>query len=140
MISNYTESYPYAYASGLIIADDCTHCQYCKLERFSDITLGDYVGETTDYSKSTIFANTEKGIEFLYSCTQQLEIKEESLQKVIEKSWHLTTPNNYNPNRERFFVEITKPWAYLEKYYFHLPSKTQLYIQAIKNKIKKLYI
>lgn len=140
MIPNYTESYPYAYASGLIIADDCTHCQYCKLERYSDITLGDYVGGTTDYSKSTIFANTEKGIDFLSLCTQQLEIKEESLQNIIDKSWHLTTPNNYNPNRERFFAELAKPWTYLDKKYFHLPSKTRLYIQALKNKIKKLYI
>ena len=138
MIQNYKESYPYAYASGMIIADNCTHCQYCKLERYSDITLGDYVSGPTDYSKSTIFANTQKGLGFLSLCSDNLVIKEEPLlEKVIDKSWHLTTPNQPNIKRERVFAELDKSWDYLENKYFHLPSKIELYTQALKNKIKK---
>ena len=137
MIPNYTKSYPYAYASGLIVADDCINCRYCSVERFSDITLGDYVSGTTDYSKSTIFANTQKGLDFLQKCGDNLVIKEENLQNVIDKAWHLTKPNIPNKKREKVFSEIDKPWEYLEKRYFHLPSRIELYTQAIKNKIKR---
>lgn len=136
MIQNYKESYPYAYASGLIIADDCTNCRYCTLERYSDVTLGDYVSGTIDYSKSTIFANTQKGIDFLRSCGENLIIQEENLQDVIKRSWHLTAPNNPNPKRALVFSELDKPYGYLEKKYFHLPSKLERYTQALKKKIK----
>lgn len=137
MIPNYTESYPYAYASGLIIADDCTHCKYCSLERYSDITLGDYVGDNTDYSKSTIFVNTEKGEEILQQCNNLMLI-EADMNSIISKSWHLTTPNSYNPNRAKVFSLLDKPWDYLEKKFFHKPSRFQLYKEAIVKKIYKL--
>lgn len=137
LIPNYTKSYPYAYASGLIIADDCISCDYSCLERYSDITLGDYVGESTDYSKSTIFANTSKGIDFLQSLGGAVIQQEVNLQEVISKSWHLTKPNMPNINREKVFSEINKPWEYLEKKYFHLPSRKDQFVQAIKNRINK---
>lgn len=136
LIPNYTKSYPYAYASGLIIADDCTSCNYCTLERHSDITLGDYVSGTTDFSKSTIFVNTQKGEDFLKKCKNIVMI-EENLDLVINKSWHLTTPNTYNPNRKKVFSNLHKSWDYLEKKYFHKPNKFQLYKCAFINKIKK---
>ena len=137
MIPNYKTSYPYAYASGLIVADDCIDCQYCALERFSDITLGDYVKGDKDYSLSTIFTNTEKGFDFLQSCDDYLLFKEEELIDIIDKSWHLTKPNEYNPVREKVFIKINKSWNYLEKRFFRL-SLLDLYIQALKNKVKKL--
>lgn len=137
MVPNYTKSYPYAYASGLIIADDCTNCKYCKLERFSDITLGDYVSGPTDYTKSTIFTNTQKGFDFFHQCTD-LMIIEEDLQDIIAKSWHLTMPNTHNPKRVKVFEQLDKPWEYLEQMYFHAPRKFELYKQTIVNKIKRI--
>lgn len=134
MIPNYTKSYPYAYASGLIIADDCTSCRYCSLDRQSDITLGDYVAGQIDYSKSTIFVNTIKGTDFLRKCTN-LVIIDEDLGNVISRTWHLTTPNTYNPNREKVFKKLDYPWSYLEDKFFHKPNKFQLYKQAILKKI-----
>lgn len=136
MIPNYKKSYPYAYASGLIIANDCTNCKYCSLERYSDITLGDYVSGSTDYSKSTIFTNTQKGVDFLNSC-KNIIISEEELEAVVERSWHLTTPNTYNPKRNNVFVDLCKSWEYLEKKYFHQPSIWELYRDALINKIKR---
>ena len=137
MIPNYKKSYPYAFATGLIIAEDCTDCNYCTLNRFGDITLGDYVSGVTDYSKSTIFANTQKGMDFINRC-QSIILKEENLQDVTAKSWHLTTANTFNPQREEVFTNIDKSWEYLEKKYFHLPSWSQRYKQALLNKFKKV--
>lgn len=137
LIPNYTKSYPYAYASGMIIADDCTYCDYSRLERYSDITLGDYVSGPTDYSKSTIFVNTSKGMEFLHTLVDETVIQEENLQEVISKSWHLTKPNNPNSMREKLFSNIDKPWDYLERKYFHMPSNIELIMQKIVNKVRK---
>lgn len=138
MIPNYSRSYPYAYASGLIIDDDCTNCRYCSLERFSDITLGDYVSGATDYSKSTIFANSQKGIDFLETGEGDLVIETEKLHEVINNSWHLTKPNTPNPQRQKVFGDISKPWDYLEKRYFHLPKRSEIIIDAIKNRFIKI--
>lgn len=138
MVPNYSESYPYAYADGSIIADDCTDCKYCSLERFSDITLGDYVSGPADYSKSTIFVNTEKGMDFLNECKSLVAVKE-NLHNVIAKSWHLTTPNTYNPKREKVFAQLDREWEYLDKKYFHQPNKMEQYRQLIYNKIKKIF-
>ena len=113
------------------------NCKYCSLERYSDITLGDYVGDTTDYSKSTIFVNTEKGEENLQQCNNLMLI-EADMNSIISKSWHLTTPNSYNPNRTKVFSLLDKPWDYLEKKFFHKPSRFQLYKEAIVKKIYKL--
>ena len=132
MIPNYSRSYPYAYASGLIIDDDCTNCRYCSLERFSDITLGDYVSGATDYSKSTIFANSQKGIDFLETGEGDLVIEVENLRDVINKSWHLTRPNTPNLKRQKVFFEISKPWDYLEKKYFHSPKGLKSSLMQLK--------
>lgn len=137
MIPNYKESYPYAYASGLIIADDCVDCQYCSLERFSDITLGDYVEGNTDYSKSTIFTNTQKGLEILHACKENLIYEEENIQDIINKSWHLTKPNVFNSKREQVFKHLDKSWRYLENKFFKY-SVLETYVRALKNKIKNL--
>lgn len=138
MIPNYSRSYPYAYASGLIIADDCTSCRYCSLRRNSDITLGDYVNGPTDYSKSTIFANTSKGIEILKNC-KGITIIEENLDNTIQKSWHLTTPNTPSSQRDRVFKDLSQAsWEYLENTYFKPLNRFQLYRLGLINHIKKI--
>lgn len=137
MIPNYTRSYPYAFASGQIIAEDCTKCRYSTLERYSDITLGDYVSGVTDYSKSTIFVNTENGNKILRSCTN-VTLQEENLDEVIKKSWHLTMPNTNDPLRDKVFSDLNLPWEQLEKKYFHPLSRFQVYKNALYNKLKNI--
>ena len=136
MIPNYKESYPFAYASGLIIADDCTSCSYCKLERYGDITLGDYVSGPTDYAKSTIFANTRKGSDILYQC-RDITLQEEDLEDVVGKSWHLTAANTFNPDRQKVFDRLDLPWDLLEKRYFHRAGRLRLYKKALINKLRR---
>ena len=134
IIPNYARSYPFAYASGLIIADDCTDCKYCSINRYSDITLGDFVSGPTDFSKSTIFVNTNRGDRILRECAG-ITLQYEDLEDVISKSWHLTTPNTKNPQRRKVFDNIHLTWEELENKFFRPPSKIKLYKNALINKI-----
>lgn len=131
IIKNYTEGYPYAFASALIIGDDCTNCIYATATRGSDITLADKCdGTGLDFDKSTILVNTIKGVEIF----KRLNINrsEVDLEAVLKNAWHLTKPNNLNPHRENFFQEyqIADYNIICEKYL--VPKPLSLWNRIIK--------
>jgi len=106
LIKNYSEGYPYAFATALIVADDCLNCKYATVERVSDITLADKCdGTGLDFDKSTILANSKRGVQLLESLV--IELKQVSIASILENAWHLTSPNEPNLNRDKFFKSYT---------------------------------
>lgn len=138
LIPNYTKDFPYAYAAGITIGDDCVNCKYTSTQRCSDITLGDYVGNIPNYNKSTIFINTDKGKILFEQSKDRLQIEEQDLNEVKQKSWHLTKPNQYNSRRDAFFRDYNLPYELLAKKYFTPPSLWQNRLHNLKQKFLHL--
>lgn len=137
-IPNYKFGFPYAFASGLTLADDCLHCCYASEKRCSDLTLGDYIGDKVDYGCSTICVNTQKGEDLLHRSSVSLE--KADLEEVKRRSWHLSRPVTANPDRKRFFKDYaTKSYDYLESKWFSPPSIWKLRIRRIISILKRVF-
>lgn len=141
LIPNYQYGFPYAFATALTVGGDCTDCRYASLARCSDLTLADYVGEGTDYGKSTIFVNSDRGEELLGACGPGLVLTPADMEYVQRHAWHLTRPNEPNPRRNRFFRDYaTLSYDRLAERYFTPPSRWRNRVSALKKKIQSLFI
>ena len=83
------------------LRESCYNCQYCNLERVADFTIGDFWGvEKTfpdmDDNKgvSLVFVNSEKGRCIFNDIMKEneLEIRETSLEKCMQRNLHHPTP------------------------------------------------
>ncbi len=83
------------------LRESCYNCQYCKLERVADFTIGDFWGvEKTfpdmDDNKgvSLVFVNSEKGSQMFEEIAGEndVEIRETALAKCMQRNLHRPTP------------------------------------------------
>lgn len=104
------DMYYRAFTSGLMTRPHCPSCNYAKLPRLGDITLGDFWGvakydpKLTDGKGTSIVAvNSEKGKELLESIKEKLLLLEKiDINHILTHGQPFAKPCNNNPRRYRF--------------------------------------
>lgn len=99
-----------AFTSGLMTRPHCPSCNYAKLPRLGDITLGDFWGvakydpKLTDGKGTSIVAvNSDKGKELLNSIKEKLLLLEKiDINHILTHGQPFAKPCNNNPRRYRF--------------------------------------
>lgn len=90
--------YYYGFVNQLIFREACYDCKYNCLERCSDITIGDYLGDSDVMGKNVVFANTKAGERIIEKLRNKAVIEEMNSED-IEKN-------------KRRFVKKQKPVQY----------------------------
>lgn len=105
------DRYSMAFLNAVCYTENCYRCQFAKLERISDITLGDSWG--SDLSKeeqkkgvSLILCQTKKGIELVESAGMKL--LDVDLQNAVEHNHQLKAPSQMPASRNVFFEKLKR--------------------------------
>lgn len=98
--------YSVAFLQGLIYTENCYSCKFARIERVSDITIGDSWGsELPENEKkkgiSLALCQTEKGKKLIENCGIHLEKVE--LEKAIRANHQLQAPSEKVKERQHFF-------------------------------------
>ena len=124
------------YLKGLISRENCYQCPYASLERYGDITVGDFWGlkKTSDIPDypfiSVLFANTPKGQEFLAECKDDVKVVEQSVESAIAKNGQLSHPCVRHNDRDAFLS------SYPQIGFVRSIKKTSLYKTYLKTSFK----
>lgn len=131
------DQYSIAFLNRACYTENCYACQYAKLERVSDITLGDSWGselDVTEKSKgiSLILCQSVKGIDLLKKCN--IKLLDVNIDNAVENNHQLHSPAAMPKNRDIFLEKLHdgKKFNNLVWRYFT--------INCIKQKIKKYLI
>lgn len=105
-VSSVRDNYTTAFLNSTSYTENCYKCQYARLERISDLTLGDSWGsgqETCEQHKgiSLALAQTEKGWELLKRAN--LHMLDLDLENAVENNHQLCQPSVMPAQREMFF-------------------------------------
>lgn len=135
---------PYAdwFYMGWTLRESCYHCPYTRIDRNSDITIGDFWGIQNVmpdfYDKmgvSLVITHSNKGLEIFNEVKKAIDYRESNREDCLQP--RLTTPQVRPKDRDSFWRDINqKGLEYCEKRYFEyysVPLKVK-----IKNSIKKL--
>jgi len=130
------DRYSIAFLNALIYTENCYSCRYAKIERVSDITLGDSWGsELSDEEKkkgiSFILCQTEKGRDLLEKSDLQMQVTD--LQKEVLKNKQLSYPSKKHLNRNLFFEHL-KMEAFNQAVFQCIPK------QCIRQNIKEILV
>lgn len=135
-------SYMYGFQNRLFYRPSCYECNFCKINRTSDITIADCWGFETisnkyDFHKgiSCIIINSSKGEKIF---NKMNGIKDElPLEFVVNNNSCYTKPTTYNKNRTKFFNNLNV--NNFEQKAFKLSHETIIkrIIKKIKYQIKK---
>lgn len=131
--------------SHLMFPKSCYNCHFKTVDRFSDITLGDYwhIDELDrDFNDnngvSLVMINTEKGESLFNKCKKQLTTKEFPLEKSLQPALKYNYPEP--EKRSKFFRDLEK--LNFDKIIKKYCERTALHIRIaellfkIKNKVK----
>lgn len=105
------DCYSIAFLNMLTYTENCYHCNYAKIERVGDITLGDSWGselpkEEQKQGVSLILCQTEKGRQLIQGAeTCQFDV---NLEKSIAVNHQLEHPSVKPDTYDKFFSEIQK--------------------------------
>lgn len=131
------DRYSMAFLNSVCYTENCYRCQFAKLERISDITLGDSWG--SDLSKeeqkngiSLILCQTEKGIKLVESA--EMKLLDVDLQNAVEHNHQLKAPSQMPTSRNVFF-ERMKSGERMDSVVSQLYPK-----QSAKQFVKKILI
>lgn len=128
--------YMAAFMKLMTFTDNCYECPYARLERCSDLTLGDSWGSElprAEYLRgiSLVLCQTAKGAELLRRSDVHLE--DVDLEKAIAGNTNLARPSPVPPQRERFFRILVRTGSFgaamrrtLPKLYFKTMLKAWL--------------
>lgn len=105
------DSYLMTFLKSTSYTENCYECQYAKMQRVSDLTLGDSWGsELPEYEQkrgiSLILIQTEKGKELLDK--SEVELHEVDLNQAVKANDQLRHPSMRPEQRKKFFKEIEK--------------------------------
>lgn len=109
-----TESCYYkGFMNALFYRESCYKCKYAQPRRISDITIGDFWGlseESKLYKDrkkgvSLLLPITEKGINFIEECKNDMELEERDIAEAIEGNSQLRHPS-IKPKKYNKFVKI----------------------------------
>lgn len=109
------DSYVYSFLKSYNYTENCYSCSYAKVERVSDITLGDSWGtEESELERkkgiSLVLCQSEKGKELLEMA--DIMLKSVNIEKAIKNNKQLCSPSIKPKNRIVFFSEIRKGSSY----------------------------
>jgi len=129
------DCYMTAFLRSLSYTENCYECKYAKLERVSDITLGDSWGSSLpsrekDKGVSLVLCQTEKGKKLLEQ--SGLHLLDVCLQQAVENNHQLKHPSVKPKQRRRFFILIQKRRSFRRSVFHCYPEK------CLKDSIKKL--
>ena len=118
----------YCYAFSVLGKEACYNCAFKGNSRQGDIMVGDFWGATkTDsfwnkYGVSSVFAETEKGNEFICA-TPRIKIYPTTFEKAVQKNPMVIKSKARNSDKEKFSTLLNeKGLAYAAK---HTPSLKQ---------------
>lgn len=140
------DSFLYAFSKGLNIRSSCWPCEFAKLPRTADITIGDYGGlgvlhkSNIDTKKgvSLVMINSIKGNYFWKECNNQLTIEKRDLHEGMYFSFPIWRGYNGNLKREEFFDAFTTmDYKMLRTKYLDL-SKKNAFLMNIKKAVRFL--
>ena len=106
------DRYTVGFLNGLFYTDNCYHCKYARLERVSDITIGDSWGsdlEGTEEGKlgiSLALCQTKRGEELLKN--SNVYLLKVDLEKAVWANHQLYEASRIPQQRELFFAMIEK--------------------------------
>ena len=100
------DRYSMAFLNAICYTENCYRCQFAKLERISDITLGDSWGSNLSKEEqgngiSLILCQTEKGIKLVESA--EIKLLDVDLQNAVEHNHQLKAPSQMPTSRNEFF-------------------------------------
>ena len=106
-----TDNYLMTFLNSTTYTENCYQCQYAKIERPGDITLGDSWGSELEKSIqdkgiSLVLCQNEKGKELINQA--DLTLVDVDLKKAIESNHQLYRPSQKPKQREVFFKELKK--------------------------------
>lgn len=130
------DRYTIAFLNALILTKNCYSCDYAKLNRVADLTLGDSYGSelTEEMAKgvSLILCQTEKGIKMVEGAKLHLETVD--IKTAIENNGRLNHPSIIPKNREKFFKSIAEGKNINKAIFRNLPNR------CFRQEVKKLFI
>lgn len=113
----YEDVYFNSFLDAASLRESCYTCNFSKLERVSDITIGDFIGlgkmpssipfEGNTHNTSLILCNTKKGQSFINELTD-LNIFERPIQEAFEGGASLQKPYRKSKWREKFIQYYKK--------------------------------
>lgn len=135
------EPFYMAYAKGLISKEYCYSCQYAKMDRMGDVTVGDFWGLNKNSLKieppknkqvSLVLINSEKGTRFFENLVNEGAIicEECNVSETLKFNRQLEEPIKEHLEREQFKFNIKK------KGFNYALRKTKLYKRTNFNYLK----
>lgn len=137
--NNIKDGYTAAFVKGMFYTENCYSCKYAKLERITDLTLGDAWGQMANGNKngvSLILCHTQKGQELINN--SHLVLKEVNIEKAVESNHQLNHPT-IEPSKRKMFIKIlTNGGSFKKALLFSMPKEMlKNHLKRIKYKIKK---
>lgn len=142
------KSYYYkGFMDALFYRKNCYECIYAQPKRVSDITIGDFWGLKEDSklyknkSKgvSVLLPITQKGIELIEACKDEVELEERSVEEAVNGNTQLRIPSKVPKNYDKFMKYYLKEGfekAYLKSRTLKQRIKANDFIMRIYRKIK----
>ena len=128
------DAYTIAFLEGLTYSENCYSCKYARIERISDITLGDswsYLGNDAAKGVSLVLVQTDKGEKLLND--EDIYLHKCDINSAINSNHQLNHPS-IMPKQRKYFFENYKSIGFVKTVKKSLPKK------YFKQKLKKLMI
>lgn len=109
------DRYSLSFLKSLNFTENCYHCRYAKIERVSDITLGDSWGSRlpdAEYRNgiSLVLCQTEKGMQLLKKA--ELHLEPVDLEEAIRNNHQLNRPAQKSEKRKLFIKAMKNGGSY----------------------------
>lgn len=131
-----SDRYLIAFLSALTYTENCYDCQYAKLERVSDVTLGDSWGSElkSEWKKgvSLVLCQTDKGISLVEGA--DLVLHPVNINTAVQHNHQLDHPSRRPQGRDAFFQGLQDNEKFNRLVYKALPKK------CFKQDVKSLLI
>ena len=134
------DRYSIGFLNGLFYTDNCYSCKYARLERCSDLTIGDSWG--TDLAVeagrgvSLALCQNEKGKDLLLHAG--LELFDVDIENAVAANHQLKKPSLKTPARERFFEAYKRTGSVDKAVFASLPKECMK--QGLKGILIRLHI
>ena len=97
------------------LRESCYSCEFKKIKRNSDITLGDFWGieqinpqVNDEKGVSALLVHSKKGAELFQNIEDKIDYTEEKIDDIIKFNPCYCVSTNYNENRKEFFKDLDK--------------------------------
>ena len=143
-------SFYMSFMDGHIMRDSCYKCKYASKFRPADITLGDYWGIKIEHPEllkcnggqmdhemgiSCITANSQKGLELLQQCREQLVLFETQYEKIAKSNPSFERPTSKPIDRDEYITEYVKNGFEAIDNLYRIKYKRKIPIFKLKNSI-----